>query len=77
VGEFKLQVGDVIRMRGNSWKWKFKALLFTTDGDPIVLLKRGRTQAKMVYQSAIEGFGTVHRPTPSGLVQVWPEVKGA
>ena len=70
----ELKAGDVIRLRGNSWKWKFKAELFTTGDTPIVSLTRGKTLEKMVYKTAVERFGTVHRPTPEGLVQVWPEV---
>ena len=70
MGEFRLQVGDVVTIQRNP-EPKIVEMVGRLNiwfaNDPVAYtLFDLRTMLK-----------EVHRPTPSGLVQVWPEVEGA
>ena len=72
---FELKVGDQVTFYGKNGKWIVEELYKLSDGHPFVKLRRGQYQVKRVTLRCIRLTGTVHRPTPAGLVQVCPEVK--
>ncbi len=95
MGEFKLQVGDVVSKPDGfmDWtKWEHRIWKVTEDTVYTVFdngmpdskarhateVLRGADWMSIVnMQSCLQQPGTVvHRPTPSGMVQVWPEVEG-
>jgi hypothetical protein len=85
--EFQLKVGD-IRNLGQTdfedtiielndtwvyWQESIGGKVVGEYGDPIAVFDelRYRADIRLKYPSR-----TVHRPTPEGIVQVWPEVEG-
>lgn len=73
----KLEIGDVVTFYGKNGRWIVEEVYKLSDGQPFCKLRRGQYQVKHVTLRRIHITGTVHRPTPEGLVQVWPEVKDA
>ena len=71
MGEFRLQVGDV-----RDWRQFGEVeakMIKRYKGKMHVMFDGGFCEVSEFLAEA----KTIHRPTPSGLVQVWPEVKGA
>lgn len=66
---FKLQVGDVTDLKG-------EVVALEEDGRVYLFDNGQRMTHSHFFQLRDCIVGKVHRPTPEGLVQVWPEVKG-
>ena len=71
-----LQVGDVIvkdEVRTHSWA----QLRVVGLRQNYIKVDTGASYLWISVSDALWNMKKVHRPTPSGLVQVWPEVEGA
>ncbi len=82
MGEFKLQVGDVID-KGTSneltiigFTFLRRQAKFFRVGDLRVKIPGIRYERRWSTKSLLSDADTVHRQTPNGMVQVWPEVEG-
>jgi chemotaxis receptor (MCP) glutamine deamidase CheD len=71
---FKLQVGDVVQVKNRKGDKVVTALL----GSCVeVASMKGRPAYWVLNERmVIHSTKTVHRPTPEGMKQVWPEVEG-
>ena len=66
----------MVTFQGKPGKWVVEELYSLSTGFRMVRIRRGKYQVKHLAQARIHSTSKVHRPTPSGLVQVWPEVEG-
>ena len=72
---FQLQVGDL--MIGKSGGGRHVVGFEKIWNEQVAVI---RTDDGHTWKEGVQGietrYKTIHRPTPEGLVQVWPEVKG-
>ena len=71
------QSGDVAKFKGKNGKWIVRDQYSTTEfpDESWVDMRRGSAQTKLISISWFRVIGeSVHRQTPDGMVQVWPEV---
>jgi len=82
VGEFKLQVGDVIdkgtfnELTVIGFTFLRRKTKFFRPGDLREMYPGFGEVRRWATKLILRDANTIHRPTPSGLVQVWPEVMG-
>lgn len=73
VMEFELKVGDVVQVKNRKGDCVVSAVLGSSV--EVVNQKGRKTYWVMSARMVMYSTKTVHRPTPDGMVQVWPEVK--
>jgi len=72
-----LKVGDVVTTRFSGFQFVVLAILKSkATGKRYVELDQGLHYVAKLGEWKPSEIVKVHRPTPAGLVQVWPEVKG-
>jgi hypothetical protein len=83
VGDFKLQVtgqvpevafGDIFDL-GSPWNRKMEYRGKHPNGYGFTFIQEDGTSIWFLHAELRKYTQAIHRPTPSGLVQVWPEVE--
>ncbi len=75
MGEFRVQVGDVAKLRFHRGK---KTVTEIVNGYVGLSSDKGKPYPWWIIEAYFLRLAkTIHRPTPSGMKQVWPEVESA